>query len=197
MSEQQVWTDDEFVSELSEHSAAHKNDWNAALELGRKMLKAWQADHDDLTAQLTDMTNSQHVNERSLDEYARTIARLRQELADIKRNGYIPAREPLWPDKRIDDAIGDIEIELDRGEYMPWRVEPLLQKMRDEYEAERRATQQPAPTASEGMVTLHKNELNRRIANAFDMGVEVNRQRINEVREQLGIKPLPPTAKRA
>lgn len=95
MSEQQVWTDDEFVSELSEHSAAHKNDWNAALELGRKMLKAWQADHDDLTAQLTDMTNSQHVNERSLDEYARTIARLRAQLTDIKRNGYIPARDTV------------------------------------------------------------------------------------------------------
>lgn len=54
--------------------------------------------------------------------------------------------------------------------------------------------QQPAPSVPEGYVTLHEYKLNRRIANAFDMGVEVDRQRINEVRERLGIKPLAPTA---
>lgn len=38
-----------------------------------------------LRDQLTDMTNAQHVNERSLDEYARTVARLRGELAECEQ----------------------------------------------------------------------------------------------------------------
>lgn len=81
MSEQQVWTDDKFIAELSEHSAAHKNDWNAALELGHKMLKAWQADHNDLTAKLD-------AAQQRIDAQAAELARLRADLeSSMKETG--------------------------------------------------------------------------------------------------------------
>lgn len=58
----QVWTEDRFIAALSEHSEAHKNDWNAALELGWKIICEYEAalakanqQRDEALAQVTEL----------------------------------------------------------------------------------------------------------------------------------------------
>lgn len=105
-------------------------------------------------------------------------------------------RQPGAPERSVVYAIGHVvryaEACAAKDEYISDVLSRALEAAHDW--TRQRPAQQPAPSVPNGYVTLHEYELNRRIANAFDMGVEVDRQRVNEVRERLGIKPLPPTA---
>ncbi len=83
----QVWTEDRFIAALSEHSEAHKNDWNAALELGWKIICEYEAalakanqQRDEALAQVTELQRQMESFDKAASIYMKNAMHITADL---------------------------------------------------------------------------------------------------------------------